>query len=72
MPRFAQSAERRAARREFLSAQQLFEADRKLAQRQGREVDEDLANRYFNAYEKYDAISGSESFQSSGGMGHSS
>ena len=72
MPRFAQSAERRAARREYLLAQRLFGADKKLAHRQGRDVDEGLADRYFNAYEKYDAISGSESFQSSGGMGHSS
>ena len=55
-------------------AQQLFEADRKLAYRQRREVDEGLADRYFSAYEKFDAISGRESFQSSqssGGMGHS-
>ena len=72
VPRFAQSAERRAARREFVTAQGLFEADRKLAYRQRRDVDEALADRYFNAYEKFDAISGRESFELSGGMGHSS
>ena len=75
MTRFQHSAERRSARREFLDLQRAFDKEKKLAHRQGREPDEELGNKYFAAYEKYDAIAGAESFSlgsgSPGFTGHS-
>ena len=75
-PQFRQSAQVRAARREFLNAQQAFDVEEKAARREGREPDPSIGDKYFKAYEVFDALSGKESFmgnsRASGFQGHSS